>query len=79
MAVKKVIIDSCVMESQQFLLFSIIAICMWPVTVKRTQYNRTLWSLVRVKEGVLGVKVYGSRHPMPKTTWEILGSCDRAS
>ena len=34
-------------------------------------YNRTLWSLVRIKEGVLGVKVYGSRHPMSKRTWDI--------
>jgi hypothetical protein len=27
------------------------------------RYNLTLWFLVRIKEGVLGVKVYGSRHP----------------
>ena len=31
-------------------------------------YNRTLWFLVRIKEGVLGVKVHGSRHPMSKST-----------
>jgi len=34
-------------------------------------YNRTLWSLVRIKEGVLGVKVYGSRHPVSKRTGDI--------
>jgi len=34
-----------------------------------TVYNRTLWSLVRIK-GVLGVKVYGSQHPMSKRTWD---------
>jgi len=37
MAVKNVIIESSVVETQQFLLFSIVAICMWPVTVKPTQ------------------------------------------
>jgi len=37
----------------------------------RTTYNRTLWSLVRIKEGVLGVKVYGSRNPMSKRTGDI--------
>ena len=31
-------------------------------------YNCTIWSLVRIKGGVLGVKVYGSRHPMSKRT-----------
>jgi hypothetical protein len=35
----------------------------------KLDYNRTLWSLVRIKEGV---KVYGSRHPMSKRTWDIL-------
>ena len=39
-------------------------------------YNRTLWSLVRIKEGVLEVKVYGSRHPMSKRTWDIGGGED---
>jgi len=37
----------------------------------RTAYNRTLWSFVRIKEGVLGVKVYGSRNPMSKRTGDI--------
>jgi len=34
-------------------------------------YNRILWSLVRIKEGVLGVKVYGNRHPTSKRIWDI--------
>jgi len=33
----------------------------WPLL----PYHHTLWFLVRIK-GVLGVKVYGSRHPMSK-------------
>jgi len=34
-------------------------------------YNRTLRSLVRIKEGVLGVIVYGSRHPISKRNGDI--------
>jgi hypothetical protein len=34
-------------------------------------YNRTLCSLVRTKEEVFGVKVYGSRQPMSKRTGDI--------
>ena len=36
-------------------------------------YNRILWSVVRIKEGVLGVKVYGSWHPTSKRTWDTGG------
>jgi len=35
-------------------------------TPEKSGYNRTIWSLVRSKEELLGVKVYGSRHPMSR-------------
>ena len=35
---------------------------------RTTSYNRTIWALVRSKEEMLGLKVYGSRHPMSKRT-----------
>ena len=39
----------------------------WSRKSRAIPYNRTLWSLVSIK-GVLGVKVYCSRHPMSKRT-----------
>jgi len=39
-------------------------------------YNLTLSSLVRIKEELLGVKIYGSRNLMSKTTGDIGGGED---